>query len=217
MSTTRIKFCGITSVADARAAAQAGADAIGLVFYPPSPRAVDLQLARQIARAVPAFISLTGLFVNPSRARVEEVLEQVPLDLLQFHGDEDAGFCAGFGRRWIKAVQARRQADIETAFASYHDSSGLLIDAWDPDLYGGTGATFNWELIPAERPLPVILAGGLNSANVAGAIRQVRPWAVDVSGGIEKLDDRKSVIKGVKDPARMHEFLREVQRVNQTD
>ncbi|MDX1754955.1 MAG: phosphoribosylanthranilate isomerase [Marinobacter sp.] len=207
---TRIKICGITRSEDARAACAAGADAIGLVFYGPSPRAVDLDTAQRIARSIPAFVSVVGLFVNPSAEDVRRVLEQVPLDLLQFHGDESAGFCDQFDRRWIKAVRVQREADIAAAFDDYARAAGLLVDAYDPQLYGGTGKSFDWGMIPSKRPLPVILAGGLNSDNVARAVAEVEPWAVDVSGGVE-------VRKGEKDLSRITAFINEVHRVNQTD
>ncbi|MDX1633129.1 MAG: phosphoribosylanthranilate isomerase [Marinobacter sp.] len=210
--TTRTKICGITTEAHGQAAAAAGADAIGLVFYEASPRAVDLQQAARIARAIPSFVSVVGLFVNPTEARVRQVQAAVPLDLLQFHGDETPEFCQSFHQRWIKAVRVQRQADIEAAFRAYHNASGLLVDAYDPQLYGGTGQGFDWSLIPATRPLPLILAGGLNSANVARAIEQVRPWAVDVSGGVEQTGP--DARKGIKDVSRMNEFLREVHRVD---
>lgn len=207
---TRTKICGITRVEDVQAVARAGADAIGLVFFPPSPRAVTIGQAEVLAAATPAFVTLTGLFVNPTREQVEAVLSRVPLDLLQFHGDEPPEFCAAFGRRWIKAIRVRSREDVESAFVRYNRSSGLLVDAYDPERYGGTGQLFDWSLIPAGRPLPLILAGGLNSANVAGAIAQVRPWGVDVSGGVESG-------RGIKNAAKITEFLSEVNRVNQAD
>lgn len=207
---TRVKICGLTRPEDIDAAVSLGADAIGLVFYQPSPRSVTLERARILARRVPAFVSLTGLFVNPEPEAVERVLQTVPLDLLQFHGDETPEFCASFGRRWIKAIRVKEAGQVEQAFMDYSDASGLLVDAWDPDRYGGTGRSFNWSLIPAERPMPLILAGGLSSANVAGAIEQVRPWAVDVSGGVESG-------KGVKDASKLSEFFNEVRRVCKTD
>jgi len=207
---TRVKICGLTRPEDIDAAVSGGADAIGLVFYAPSPRAVSIAQARELAARVPAFVTVTGLFVNPERKWVEQVLEAVPLDLLQFHGDEPAEFCASFGRRWIKAVRVREAGQIEVAFQEYRNASGLLVDAWDPNRYGGTGQSFNWSLIPAERPLPLILAGGLTFANVAGAIEQVRPWAVDVSGGVESG-------KGMKDATKLTDFFNEVRRVCKTD
>lgn len=208
--TARVKICGLTRPEDVRAAVESGADAIGLVFYPPSPRSVSPAQARALANEVPAFVTVVGLFVNPTREEVESVLEQVPLDLLQFHGDETPAFCAGFGRRWIKAIRVREAGEIEDAFADYRNAAGLLVDAWDPERYGGTGKVFNWDLIPQERPLPLILAGGLSSDNVSAAVEQVRPWAVDVSGGVEK-------DKGIKDIRKIRHFINEVHRVCKTD
>lgn len=206
----RVKICGLTRAEDVDAAVACGADAIGLVFYEPSPRSVAIADARELAARIPAFVTVTGLFVNPEPDFVKEVLSQVPLDLLQFHGDESAEFCASFGRRWIKAVRVREAGQIATAFEDYSQASGLLVDAWDPRQYGGTGQSFNWSLIPAERPLPLILAGGLSSANVASAIEEVHPWAVDVSGGVESE-------KGRKDAAKLTDFFNEVRRVCKTD
>lgn len=207
---TRVKICGLTRPEDVRAAVECGADAIGLVFYEQSPRAVTIQQAEVLAREVPPFVSLVGLFVNASEARVNEVLERIPLDLLQFHGDESPDFCARFGRRWIKAVRVREAGQIDHAFMEYQGASGLLVDAWDPERYGGTGQSFNWNLIPGDRSLPLVLAGGLSSANVSRAIEQVRPWAVDVSGGVESC-------KGIKDVVKISEFIKEVRRVCKTD
>src|SRR5690554_4903535 len=208
--TTRVKICGLTRPEDVEAAIRAGADAIGLVFFDKSPRAVSAEQAKQLAARIPAFVTLTGLFVNPEPAFVKQVLEQVPLDLLQFHGDETPEFCASFGRRWIKAIRVQEAGQIEQAFVDYQNACGLLVDAWDPDRYGGTGHSFNWQLIPEQRPLPLILAGGLSSASVASAIEQVRPWAVDVSGGVEQS-------KGRKDATKLSEFIKEVHRVCKTD
>lgn len=204
---TRAKICGLTRVDDALVAAQQGADAVGLVFYEPSPRSVDIETACNIVSAVPAFVTVVGLFVNPEPEFVLSVLKKVPLDLLQFHGDETPEFCSQFQRRWIKAVRVQNGGDIERAFKRFNGACGLLVDAFDPQQYGGTGKTFDWTMIPKERPMPLILAGGLNSDNVARAVEQVRPWAVDVSGGVE-------VRKGVKDVKRMTQFLNEVHRVN---
>lgn len=219
---TRTKICGITRPEDALAAARAGADAIGLVFYPSSPRAVDMEQAMAVAEALPAFVTLTGLFVNPKRMDVEQVLARVPLDLLQFHGDESQDFCRQFHRRWIKAVRVRSADDIDHAFHEWGQASGLLVDAYDPQRYGGTGQSFDWSVIPEQRPMPLILAGGLNSANVATAVQQVRPWGVDVSGGVEASDGSslgspEGTRKGIKDAAKITEFLSEVNRANQTD
>jgi len=207
---TRVKICGLTRAGDIDAAVRCGADAIGLVFYEPSPRSVTIASAVLLAERVPAFVTLTGLFVNAESGFIEQVLQQVPLDLLQFHGDESPAFCRSFGRRWIKAVRVREAGQIERAFDDYKDAAGLLVDAWDPEHYGGTGQRFNWSLIPEQRPRPLILAGGLSSANVARAIEQVRPWAVDVSGGVEQS-------KGEKDATKLSDFMKEVDRVCKTD
>ncbi|KAA1175121.1 phosphoribosylanthranilate isomerase [Marinobacter salinexigens] len=207
---TRIKICGLTRAEDVDAAVAAGADAIGLVFYDPSPRSVTIKQAVALAQRVPAFVSLVGLFVNPDREFVDAVLQQVPLDLLQFHGDETPDYCNSFGRRWIKAIRVREAGQIEKAFSDYQRGAGLLVDAWDPDRYGGTGHSFNWQLIPEERSMPLILAGGLTSDNVSGAVQQVRPWAVDVSGGVESS-------KGIKDIKKISDFIKEVHRVCKTD
>ncbi|WP_417566745.1 phosphoribosylanthranilate isomerase [Marinobacter sp.] len=206
----RVKICGLTRPEDVDAAVECGADALGFVFYGPSPRAVNADQAAALVRRVPAFVSVVGLFVNPSRQEVEAVLDKVPLDLLQFHGDETAAFCLGFGRRWIKAIRVREPGQIECAFEEFRDSAGLLVDAWDPEKYGGTGKAFNWGLIPEDRPLPLILAGGLSSANVFAAVNQVKPWAVDVSGGVEQS-------KGIKDTQKISHFIKEVHRVCKTD
>jgi len=206
----RVKICGLTRVEDVRGAVANGADALGFVFYEPSPRAVTVAQAELLVRCVPAFVSVVGLFVNPSAEQVREVLDRIPLDLLQFHGDETADFCEQFGRRWIKAVRVQSARQIEQAFAEYHSAAGILVDAWDPDRYGGTGHSFNWSLIPPERSLPLILAGGLSSDNVFRAVEQVKPWAVDVSGGVEKS-------KGIKDIEKISDFIKEVHRVCNTD
>ncbi|MDO3722331.1 phosphoribosylanthranilate isomerase [Marinobacter sp. chi1] len=208
--TTRAKICGLTRAEDVRDAVASGADALGLVFYEPSPRAVSVEWGAELAAEVPAFVTLVGLFVNPSDRFVRTVLDRVPLDVLQFHGDESPEFCNQFGRRWIKAIRVREFGQIERAFTEYRKACGLLVDAWDPDRYGGTGQSFNWQLIPEKRPMPLILAGGLSSDNVFRAIEQVQPWAVDVSGGVEEQ-------KGVKDRSKMFNFMKEVRRVCKTD
>ncbi len=203
---TRVKICGITRPEDAVAAARAGADAIGLVFYAPSPRAVSIEQARAVARVVPPFVSVVGLFVDASVETIREVLDQIPLDLLQFHGDECPADCGGYGRPYIKAVSMREGVDVAAYARSYPDAAGLLLDAYDPAtpaLRGGTGKTFDWSRVPADLPLPLILAGGLSADNVAEAVRRVRPYAVDVSGGVE-------ASKGIKDAARIHAFMEQV-------
>ena len=202
---TRVKICGITRLEDALSAIGFGADALGLVFYPPSPRAVTVEQAESIVRQLPPFVTTVGLFVNASRAQVSEVLERVPLDLLQFHGDEDAAACAGHGRPWIKAVRMRPEVDLEQMAQDYAEASGLLLDTYQAGVPGGTGQTFDWQRIPRELASRIILAGGLNPQNVEQAIRQIRPYAVDVSGGVE-------AAKGIKDAEKMAAFIAGVNR-----
>lgn len=200
MSRTRIKICGITRPEDARIAADCGADAIGLVFYEPSPRAITIAQARRICDALPPLVCATGLFVNPSPELVRQVLEEIPLAWLQFHGDEDAAFCETFHRPYFKAVRVQNAETVARGFERFESAAGLLVDAYDPGRYGGTGQTFNWAWLPSGRPRPLMLAGGLTPANVADAVRQVRPWAVDVSGGVE-------ASKGIKDPEKIRQFV----------
>lgn len=192
-SRTRIKFCGITSVEDARSAVSAGADAIGLVFHPDSPRHVSPAQACAIAAAVPALVSVVGLFVNPTSEQVREVLQQVRIDLLQFHGDEGQDFCAGFGRPWMKALRVKPEMDVTGTIANYPKATAVLLDAWHPQVAGGSGEGFDWNLIEASLPRErLVLAGGLDADNVADAITSVRPFAVDVSSGIEEAPGKKS-------------------------
>jgi phosphoribosylanthranilate isomerase len=200
---TRIKICGITDPALARAAAEAGADAIGLVFHDASPRAVQAGPAREIAQAVPAFVTVVGLFVNREAAAVREVLARVPLGMLQFHGDEPPDFCGQFGLPWMRAVRVGPGVDLIEWERRFSRASALLLDAQVPGQFGGTGTPFDWSLVPAGLSRPVVLSGGLDAGNVGRAIRAVRPWAVDVSSGVEAR-------RGVKDPARIEEFVRSV-------
>jgi len=202
-SVTRIKICGITRVEDALAAAQAGADAIGLVFYERSPRHVSIAQAAQLAAALPPFVSVVGLFVNAEAALVREVLAQVSLDLLQFHGDESPEYCAQFGKPYLKAIRVKAGVDLLQCASDFRGAKGLLLDAYMEGIPGGTGATFDWNLIPRQLSLPVILSGGLAAENVAAAIEQVRPYAVDVSSGVE-------ASKGIKDVAKIAAFINEV-------
>jgi len=201
---TRIKICGITSSEDARTAAEAGADAIGLVFHPDSPRAVSIDRAAAICAALPAFVTAVGLFVDPDRSVVEAALAGCPLDILQFHGSETPEFCAGFGRRYLKAVRMGPDADPQAA-ASAYGAGRLLLDAFVPGQAGGTGETFQWARIPAGISSEVVLAGGLTPANVGEAVRAVRPFAVDVSSGVEECPGVKSAervtafVQGVRD------------------
>lgn len=196
----RIKICGITRVEDALAAARLGADAVGLVFYAGSPRAVTPQRAREIIDALPPFVVPVGLFVNADAAAVRDTLAVAPVQLLQFHGDETPDFCAGFGRPFLRALRVRAGADLLQYSREFHAAKGLLLDAWVEGVHGGTGATFDWSLIPPDLPLPVILSGGLNPDNVEQAVRRVRPWAVDVSSGVESA-------KGIKDAAKIEAFI----------
>ncbi|MEO8343463.1 MAG: phosphoribosylanthranilate isomerase [Gallionella sp.] len=204
---TRIKICGITRVEDAMAAAHSGADAIGLVFYERSPRHVSIAQATQLADAVPPFVAIVGLFVNAEAVFVHEVLANVPLDLLQFHGDESPEYCAQFHRPYIKAIRVKAGVDLLQCAARFHTAKGLLLDAHVEGIVGGTGATFDWALIPKHLPLPVILSGGLNTKNVAAAIKQARPYAVDVSSGVE-------ASKGIKDAAKIAAFINEVKNID---
>ncbi|MFN3593156.1 MAG: phosphoribosylanthranilate isomerase [Thiobacillaceae bacterium] len=199
----RVKICGITRVEDGLAAAHAGADAIGLVFAPASPRRVTLAQAMGIARALPPFVSTVALFVNAETAEVEAVLEGLRPDLLQFHGDETPEYCTSFGVPYIKAVRVRPGLDLLQFEAAYGTARGLLLDAYHPQRHGGTGERFDWNLIPEGFSKPVILAGGLTPDNVAQAVRQVRPWAVDVSSGVE-------ASPGIKDAAAIGRFIQEV-------
>lgn len=203
--TTRVKICGITDLADALDAIAAGASALGFVFYKSSPRYVSPQLAADIIRQLPPFVTTVGLFVNASQAEVIQVLEQTGIDLLQFHGDEPEVFCRGFARPYIKAFRVRPGLDVKQQVALYPSARGVLLDAYRPGVPGGTGEVFDWALIPAALAPQVILAGGLNADNVAEAIRQVTPYAVDVSGGVEAAPGRK-------DRARINAFMAAVQQ-----
>lgn len=204
---TRIKICGITRGQDALAAAGNGADALGLVFYEKSPRHVGLGQAAQLARAIPPFVTVVGLFVNPAVEYVREVLAQIPVDMLQFHGDEEPEFCAQFGKPYLKAIRVKNGVDLIQCAARYAGARGLLLDAFIEGVQGGTGESFDWALIPQGLPLPVILSGGLHAGNVAAAITQVRPYAVDVSSGVE-------AAKGIKDAAKIAAFINEVKRAD---
>ena len=198
---TAVKICGITRVEDALAAARAGAHAIGLIFYAGSARLVSHQLARRVIDALPPFVTAVALFVDAKRSEVERVIDEVKPQLLQFHGDEPPEFCAAFGMPYIKAVQVRPGVDLLQYARHYGSAKGLLLDAFVDGSHGGTGSSFDWTMIPDQLPLPLILAGGLNQVNVADAIRRVRPWAVDVSSGVE-------AAKGIKDAAKIAAFIR---------
>jgi len=201
MHRTRVKICGLTRESDLAAAVAAGADAIGLVFYAPSPRAIGAEQARALVAALPPFVISVGLFVDAEPDFVRSVLARVPLAMLQFHGEEPPAYCDAFQRPWIKAVRMRPETDLRALTRRYRDARGLLLDTYDPSAAGGTSRRFDWDLIPEWLAPGIILAGGLDPGNVAEAIRQVGPYAVDVSGGVESA-------KGVKDRAKLEAFLR---------
>ena len=204
---TRVKICGITRPEDAIEAARLGADAIGLVFYPASPRAVTAQQARAIAEALPPFITVVGLFVDAQPVEIAAILDAVRLDTLQFHGNESAAECARYGRPYIKALRMRPGVDVAACAHDHPGSAALLLDAHVEGVPGGTGLAFDWSLIPAGLNKPLILAGGLTPENVADAVRRVWPYAVDVSGGVESA-------KGIKDHRKMAKFINEVNHVS---
>ncbi|MHB8423769.1 MAG: phosphoribosylanthranilate isomerase [Gammaproteobacteria bacterium] len=202
----RIKICGMTRTEDIQAAAHLGVDAVGLVFSAESSRYISVEQARTLADAAPAFVTVTGLFLNPARADVQRVLDSVRMDLLQFHGEEAPEFCRAFGRPFLKAVPMSGRTDINEYARKYADAAALLLDSHAAGQKGGTGTSFDWSgVAQATRP-PVILAGGLRADNVTAAIRMVRPYGVDVSSGVERAP-------GIKDAAKMAEFVREVNRV----
>lgn len=196
----RIKICGLTRVEDALVAANAGADAIGLVFYAKSPRAVNIEMARKIALSVGPFVTVTGLFVDAAPAEVNRVLQSVPLHLLQFHGDESLEYCESFQRPYIKALRMKPGLDPLESVRSYPSATGILLDAYRPGVPGGTGETFDWARVPQKSPKPLVLAGGLTPENVADAIRATRIYGVDVSGGVESTP-------GLKDPEKIRAFI----------
>lgn len=204
---TRVKICGITRAEDAHAVASSGADAIGFVFYAKSPRHVSAEQAARLVAALPPFVTTVGLFVDADAAFVREVLAAVPLDVLQFHGDETPEYCAQFGRPYLKAIRVKAGVDLLQCAARFSAAQALLLDAHVEGIPGGTGTAFDWTLIPRQLPLPVILSGGLDAENVAAAIAQVRPYAVDVSSGVE-------AAKGIKDAAKIAAFMHEVNRID---
>ncbi len=200
---TRVKICGITRVEDALIAVAQGADAIGLVFYPPSPRYVTSVQASEIVNALPAFVTVVALFVDASRADVEAVLSQVNIDLIQFHGQESADECRQYGKSYLKAIRVKGDTNLVQYETEYSDAKALLLDAYAEGVPGGTGQVFDWTIIPKNLSKPIVLAGGLDAGNVEQAIRQVKPYAVDVSGGVE-------FKKGIKDAAKIAAFMRGV-------
>jgi phosphoribosylanthranilate isomerase len=195
----RIKICGLTRVADVQAAVAAGADAIGLVFYPPSPRHVDLPTAAMLANVVPPFITIVGLFVNADPAVVRATLAAVPIHVLQFHGDEDENYCRQFDRPYMKAARVKPGMDLVQYAAAFPSAQAILLDAF-VDGFGGGGKVFDWSLVPGALGKPIVLSGGLDAGNVGDAVRQVRPAAVDVSSGVE-------AAKGIKDAEKINAFV----------
>lgn len=203
---TRVKICGITRPEDGQAAAYAGADAIGLVFYASSPRAVNIAKAQAIVAALPPFVTVVALFVDPTALEVETVLQNVAVDVLQFHGEEAPEFCDRFVRPYLKALRMRAGIDLVAAARRYASAQGLLLDTYKEGVAGGTGERFDWMRVPRDLDIPIVLAGGLTPENVAAAIQHARPYAVDVSGGVE-------AAKGIKDAAKMAALMGEVKRV----
>jgi len=203
MRRTRVKICGLTRKSDLAATVAAGADAIGLVFYAPSPRAIGVERARALVDALPPFVTSVGLFVDAEPDFVRSVLARVPLAMLQFHGEEPPAYCDAFHKPWIKAIRMRPETDLRALTRRYRDARGLLLDTYDPAAVGGTGRRFDWDLVPDWLAPRIILAGGLDPGNVAEAIRRVGPYAVDVSGGVE-------AARGVKDHAKLEAFLQGV-------
>lgn len=200
---TRVKICGITRVEDALNAIEQGADAIGLVFFEQSARNVSIEQAKEIAIAIPAFVTVVGLFVDAKTKFIEQVISTVGLDLLQFHGDETPEECARYGIPFIKAIRVRNDTNLIQYAKEFSGAKGLLLDTYAEGVAGGTGHVFDWNLIPEKLGMPVILAGGLNAENVAQAIKQVKPYAVDISGGVESA-------KGIKDAAKIAAFMQQV-------
>ena len=201
----RVKVCGITRREDAEAAVQCGADAIGFVFWPHSARYIDADSARRIVEVIPPFVCSVGVYVDPDAAWVEQTARAAKLNLLQFHGDESPEFCNQFSQPYIKAIRVKPDTDLLQYAARYRTAKGLLLDTYAANMPGGTGHVFDWRLIPQQLPLPLILSGGLNPDNVASAIKQTKPWAVDVSSGVE-------ASKGIKDKKKIIAFMQGVKQ-----
>lgn len=204
----RVKICGITRLDDLHAACQAGVDALGFVFHAPSPRNLSIEQAGALVRAMPPFVQSVGLFVDADPTFIKTTLESVPLDLLQFHGDETPQFCRQFGRPYIKAVRVRQGVNLVKYASDYAEARGLLLDAYVPGMPGGTGEKFDWQLIPQGLSSLIVLSGGLKPENVVEAVRQVNPWAVDVSSGVEQS-------RGIKDAAKMAAFIQGVRHAHE--
>lgn len=205
---TRIKICGITRMQDAECAVNTGADALGFIFWPASPRFIRPEDARAIVRALGPFVATVGVFVNPSPDKVRRAVSEAGISTLQFHGEEVAGFCAGFGLPYVKGFKVGPGVDLINSAAQYADAAGWLFDAFDPRLVGGTGETFDWSLIPRKLARPLVLSGGLHAGNVGDAIRRAHPFAVDVSSGVE-------AAKGIKDAVKIAAFIQGVRNADQ--
>ena len=207
MLRTRVKICGITNVEDARHAVEQGADALGLVFYTNSPRAVSIETASEIAKSIPAFVSVVALFVNATSEYIDQVLNSVGIDMLQFHGNEMESDCIKYRLPYLKALRVQNDMDIQQAIDEYPQAKAILLDTYHPHIPGGTGESFNWSLVPETLNQSIILAGGLNAENVDNAISLVNPYAVDVSGGVE-------LGKGKKDPYKVSAFIKAVYKAD---
>ncbi len=205
---TRVKICGLTRAQDVAAAVDAGADALGFVFYRPSPRHVEIAKAAELVRQLPPFVTRVALFVNAGADEIARVIDRVGVDLLQFHGDESPAFCQSHQRPWMRAVRMQPGIDPVAEYRRFGAGRGLLLDAYRPGVPGGTGETFDWARIPPDLASRIVLAGGLTPNNVGRAIRQLRPFAVDVSGGVE-------ADKGIKDPEKIRAFIKEVRDAEQ--
>jgi len=199
---TRVKICGITRRQDAEFSVEMGADALGLVFYPPSPRAVTIAQAQDIITGLPPFISIVALFVDAEPEDVKACLAALPIGILQFHGDESPEYCEQFNHPYMKALRMREGIDLKAEVGRYASAAAILVDSYQPGIPGGTGQVFDWSLI-TDINMPLVLAGGLDVHNVAQAIEQVQPYAVDVSGGVEQA-------KGIKDNMKISDFMQEV-------
>ncbi|WP_069470730.1 phosphoribosylanthranilate isomerase [Candidatus Marithrix sp. Canyon 246] len=200
MTRTRVKICGITRAEDGIVAAKYGVDAIGLVFYEKSPRAVNIEQAQTIIQSLPAFVTVVGLFVNAEANMVNNILEKVPIDLLQFHGEESPEYCNSFNKPYMKALRMRPNIELETVIAKYQTAKAILLDSYVQGVKGGTGTIFDWQQVPSNLSKPIIVAGGLTTTNVNAAIKALNPYAVDVSGGVESA-------KGIKDSDKIAEFM----------
>jgi phosphoribosylanthranilate isomerase len=203
MTRTRVKICGITRAEDGVIAAKYGVDAIGLVFYEKSPRAVNIEQAQTIIQSLPAFVTVVGLFVNAEVDMVNNILAKVPLDLLQFHGEESPEYCSNFNKPYMKALRMRPNIELKTLIDKYQTAKGILLDSYVQGVKGGTGSVFDWQQVPANLSKPIIVAGGLTADNVNAAIKALNPYAVDVSGGVESA-------KGIKDSGKIAEFMQAI-------